>query len=145
LSFFRNPLKRVLSDAVYLKNQVEDFKDKSYEDIIAHNDYLIYRKQAFQFGYRPKRDNIAQAEWRVRQCDFVGITEQYERSIRLCNAIFGWNLKATVSKNKFEGNTKSKYAEFEHLIEPERLKADRRVYNVAVKRFENLCIKYGID
>ena len=65
--------------------------------------------------------------------DFVGITEHYDASIKLCNQLFNWELKGNIFANKAE-DVKQDEEVTKELIDylNEQNKADIELYDRAV-------------
>ena len=99
--------------------------------------------QARQLGYRPKRDNIQMALKNLESIDFIGISEQFDKSLALCNLTFDWDLKAIPKKNV--GSYKEEQFTPEQI---EKIKAsceiDNIIYNRGVEFFNERCAKHGI-
>jgi hypothetical protein len=99
--------------------------------------------QARQLGYRPKQDNVNKALINVEALEFIGISEQFDKSLALCNETFGWDLQAIPKKNV--GSYKEDPFTPEQI---EKIKAaceiDYIIYNRGLELFNKRCVKYGI-
>ena len=79
----------------------------------------------------------------LESIDFIGISEQFDKSLALCNLTFDWDLKAIPKKNV--GSYKEEQFTPEQI---EKIKAsceiDNIIYNRGVEFFNERCAKHGI-
>ncbi len=142
LTFLRDPVKRVKSAIVYLRKRDRMYAGMSIEEVI--DKYL--RKegtlQARQLGYQPKRGTEV-AIRNLESVDFIGISEQFDKSLALCNQTFGWDLKSIPKKNvglyKEESFTPGQIEKIKAACE-----LDYIIYNRGLELFEKRCAQHGI-
>ena len=142
LTFLRDPVKRVKSAIIYLRKKDRMYAGMSIDEVV--DTYLVREGslQARQLGYRPKR-GIEEALKNLESIDFIGISEQFDKSLALCNLTFDWDLKAIPKKNV--GSYKEEQFTPEQI---EKIKAsceiDNIIYNRGVEFFNERCAKHGI-
>ena len=115
----------------------------SIEEVV--NNYLFKEGvlQAKQFGYRPKINNIDEALANLESVEFIGISEQFDKSLTLCNQTFGWDLQSIPKKNvgshKEDPFTPEQIAKIKAACE-----IDYIIYNRGLELFNERCAQHGI-
>jgi len=145
----RNPVERVVSNIFHMKNNDPNFRDLSPAKIYKKGNWHF---QNFQIRHlvdenisstmrfldaRPlNRTDLDRAIERLKQCDFVGISEQMDKSVALANAIFGWTLEKPKQINVAKSPKKISL-ELRKLIKRDN-HLDILLYNAATTRFAEL-------
>ena len=75
--------------------------------------------------------------------DFIGLTEAYERSLALFEAVFGIALPM-LQENVTASEGGAASGSEQEAIDKTLLAPDQDVYDQACHRFEALCVKYGV-
>lgn len=122
VSFFRNPVDRVISEFVHFVNH------HNYQGSLSE----FYRSKQFK-----NRQSRALSGARPTELNYYGITENYEESLNLFNARYGANFPmAVLNQGKYEGGIEelAKPEEIEEIKEINHL--DMEVYNDALKNFD---------
>ena len=99
ITFLRDPVKRVKSTILYHQKPNRMYAGMSIDEIVDQYALREGALQARQLGYRPKKDNIQRALKNLESIDFVGISEQFDDSLRLCNQTLGWSLEPIPKRN----------------------------------------------
>lgn len=144
LCFFRDPLKRVMSTIVYHQQKNRRFANMTIEEIL---DKQLTREAALQsihLGYDLQKDNWQQVIANLSKLEFVGISEHFEQSIKLCNRTFNWHLKPVKPRN-VGSYTPSMFSDEQISRIKEITKTDRRLYDRAIEIFDRRCKALGID
>lgn len=142
LTMVRDPRRRLVSHILF--DHREQGKGADFKTIAEREDRRIYRVQSHLLGYDYARDNLGQVAANLQQFDFVGLTEEYERSIRLCNKVFGWQLRSDIRKNSATMSTAQDRAAVEQVVDNDLLVKEFEVYELAKARFYALCAQHGI-
>ena len=133
-AFFRDPVEWVGSFLFYNKIKHPDLlQEKHLQDIKSCN--LKHGFASF-LGSFP-----------VTDLDFVGITEDYNNSLKLFQKIFGKEIPAFEKNvtNKSPGSYRDFFAEQGILAEVEELMSDNMtIYRLAVERYLSLCEAHGL-
>lgn len=143
LSFLRDPVKRVMSTIIFHQDITRRYEGLTVDEILDKHLEVEGSLQARSFGYRPQRDNLDRALKNLEKIEFVGISEQFDRSLQLCNHTFNWNLQhdkpRNVGKYKPSIFTDEQMARIEAGVE-----IDQIIYNHALKLFEQRCQTAGL-
>ena len=134
-AFFRDPVEWVGSFLLYNQSKHPDrLLGKHIQDI---KNWRLKNGFASYLGSVP-----------VTDLDFVGITEDYDNSLKLFQKIFGRKIPA-FEKNKtseFPRSYRDYFAEQGILSEVEELMSENRViYKKAVERYVSLCATHGLQ
>lgn len=134
-AFFRDPVEWVGSFLFYNKMKHPDLlQEKHLLDIKACN---------LKYGFASFLGSVP-----VTDLDFVGITEDYNNSLKLFQKIFGKEIPA-FEKNvtrQSPGSYRGFFAEQGILAEVEELMSDNMViYKRAVERYLSLCATHGLQ
>lgn len=138
LSFVREPVRRIMSSIVFHQKRGRRYTDMTVDEVLDQYLEMEGSLQARQFGYAPQRDNLELAIERMNNIAFVGLSEQYDKSLALCNKTFGWSLKKGKKKNVGSGVRQEFTSEQIQRIE-EGCQVDRQFYEAARIRFEREC------
>ena len=141
LAFFRDPLERVKSSIVYHQRRGRIYSGLKIDDIL---DKYMVREGALQarnLGFNKKTDNLNQVLERIDQIDFIGISEEYDHSVALCNKVFKWQLK---SGPRFNVGVKARnyFTSYQKERILEGCKIDSIIYDYARKKFRKKCEDY---
>ncbi len=123
VTFFRNPVERVISEFVHFVNHHQ------YQGSLPE----FYRSKQFQ-----NRQARALSGAKPTDLDFFGITENYELSLNRFNERYGTNFPmAVLNQGKYEGGIQefAKPEEIEEIKEINHL--DEEVYRYALEHFES--------
>ena len=140
-AFFRDPVDRVCSHYFFWKRVVK-YDNSLRCKLYARNMDLV------AFANEPKMRRLYEmflGGCAVEDLAFVGLTEQYDRSLELYGKIFGRPL----GHKKVNVGTIAAYKEKleqEGTLEAvtRSQDANQRIYAAAQARFENLCATYGV-
>lgn len=140
-AFFRDPVDRVCSHYHFWKR------------VVKHDNSLRCKMYARNmdltaFANEPKMRRLYElflGGYGVEDLAFVGLTEQYDRSLELYGKIFG----RTLGHKKVNVGTITAYKDTlaqEGILEAvnESQTANQRIYTAAKARFETLCATYGV-
>ncbi len=112
------------------------YSGMSVDDIINQYAHKEGTMQARQLGYRDKRDNLKRVLKNLESIDFIGLSERFDDSLRLCNHTFGWNLQSIPKRNVGGYKAEVFSPEQSSKIE-EACKIDYIIYNRGVEIFES--------
>jgi hypothetical protein len=134
-AFFRDPVEWVGSFLFYNKTKHPGLlQEKHLQDIKSCN---------LKYGFASYLGSV-----HVADLDFVGITEDYDNSLKLFQKILGKEVPA-FEKNvteKSTGSYRNFFAEQGILAEVEELMSDNiTIYRLAVERYLSLCTAYGLQ
>lgn len=138
----RNPVDRVISHYIYWtkhkahaaneRNEIWDYMIKNKLDV---NDFAELRQMVDFYS-------IFLGRKRIRDFDFVGLTEEYEVSLLLFEKIFGIRLE----HERENVSERERYDELVKHLDLERLsrsqRRNRQIYDNGRHRFEQLCREY---
>jgi len=79
----------------------------------------------------------------LRSCQVVGISEQLDKSVRLANKVYGWTLESPRKVN-IARSEKTISKELHQLIVRDNT-LEQQLYRQAMRRFDNLCNKHGVE
>lgn len=152
ITWVRNPLQRIISNYIWWQR---------IEYVLQSEDWEIFKKENWtltQFalrsseGYKVYDKMLCYSKGhKISGFRFIGIMEQFERSIRLFNKIYGIE-NPPEYESYFINMDRSKYKdskyrislnEAEVIIEANLIEFE--IYEKAKMHFENLCDKYEID
>jgi len=104
--FLRDPIQRAISNLKHLQRFSTLFKDKKLLEIAKHgnicNPEIYNRQTAMLWDGNNINDkfNLEKAKNNLKNIEFIGITENYKKSIALANKTFNWKLKQKFFANK---------------------------------------------
>lgn len=134
LTFLRDPVNRVKSAILYHQQRDRKYKDLAIDDILDQYAIVEGTLQARHLGYKAKKDNMQRALENLESIDFIGIAEQFDRSLVLCNHTLGWNLEA-IPKRNVGSNTDNSFSP-EHIAKIESAcELDYIIYRRGVELF----------
>ena len=107
LVFLREPVSRAASNLFHLQTH-EYSAGASMETVFQRATNAVFNVQTrfFTMPYHQQpltRNDLEAAKRNLAQCDFVGLTEEFEDSVLLAERIFGWRLGKTLSLNVNQG------------------------------------------
>jgi len=152
----RNPVQRVISNIFHMKNNDPNFKDLSPAQIYGKGGwhfinlqtrYLIDNGLNMHMRYLDAKPlgspAMSQAKKHLNLCEFVGLSEELDKSVRLANKLFDW----TLEEPKMVNVAQSKKEVSPQLLN--RIRKDNQIdiklYQAAKLRFDSLCESNGID
>lgn len=140
LVFLRNPIDRTLSHLFHIKRTIPEYQNKDLEYIVESEINQITNVQVSFLGY-----DLESAKSNLSKCSFIGLTDEFDTSILLCEKIFGWNFKKLHKKNVRSKNDKT-------LISPKILekisecnRQDDSLYKHGKNIFQKLLSANGIS
>lgn len=152
----RDPVQRVISNIYHMKNNDHNMKDKTPEQIYQVGkwhfsnlqvrylcDKGIHPNMGFLNARTLKKQQLKVAIQNLRSCEVVGISSALSATVQLANKVLGWNL----SHPKQVNVARSPKVISEDLIKKIIVdnKFDQRLFEVATRRFNNLCNTHSID
>ena len=102
ISFFRNPMDRILSHVKHIIRHDPEFIGANPNEVIHRKIKNICLTQSLRMGFIPKKKNFEDVKYNIDQLDFVGITEFFDESIELINRQFNWLLEPCNIENRNE-------------------------------------------
>ncbi len=144
LAFFRNPYERILS---HLKHVCA--VNKSYNNdpnkVLEKNFKQIQHVQSRMLRYQPlNKKGFDKMQQNFHKIHFVGITEEFNRSINLCNKMFNWKLDIIEPQNRRPVQINEKLSEENKSKIIKELTPEIETYNIAYMKFTNLCEEFNI-
>lgn len=131
--FFRDPLSLVSSYYYHIDKKWNDkfSKPESLEDFM----FTREMSRFYEIFIRP---------YGVEDIDFIGITEEYDRSLDLFEKMFGYRIDRK-EINKGTGRDYYKDLADMNLLDRAKIHLQPQIdtYIMAKRRFEKLCIQYG--
>ena len=144
LCFLRDPVKRVISTVVYHQQKKRKFANMTIDQILDKHLLREGNLQSIYFGYDLQKDNRQETLDNLKKLEFVGISEQFDRSLKLCNRIFNWDLKPVkprnVGKYKISNFTNEQINRIKNSTN-----IDRILYNTAVDIFNRRCKEFNVQ
>ena len=155
LVFVRHPVDRTVSFLKHAKTHAPQYNDRSLREIfddakLRRNMIANYQTKQFSFKdmdeyYALEKEleidggRLDLAKTNLLKCDFVGLTEKFNRSVALCEHIFGWKFKRILNSN-VSNSTVEIEADLIDDIKNE-VSYDIEFYDFAVRVFEELLEK----
>ncbi len=151
----RDPIQRAISNVFHFKNYDKKMKDLSPLEVYKRGKMHLNN---FQVRYltdkginlnmkfiTPKPLNekdLESAIANMQSCSVVGISEQLDRTVKLTNKVYNWDLKMPKRVNvaKTEKNISDKLL---NILKKENA-LEQKLYAQACKRFELLCTQHGV-
>ncbi len=133
-AFFREPMDLLCSRYFYLQRKHPEDYQESIETFVARR----VNRSFFR---------IFLGRTRVDRLDFVGLTEDYARSLQLFEAIFGCELtEYRRNVNQARPDDYGTYLQDRGVHQTvSRLMAENQtIYDLTRRRFESLCREYGV-
>jgi len=144
LTFIRNPYERILSHIKHICALEKEFKGDPNLVLESKFDMIMYL-QSKMLNFKPHtREGAMKNLECIERINFIGLTEEFERSITLCNKMFDWNLEMIKPQNQrnneilapLSGKNRSKI--IRNLI------PEIRSYSNVLAKFESLCEEYKV-
>lgn len=145
LTFFRNPLDRILSTIKHIKSFDKEFVNADVNTILEKNWKRIMYAQSMAMGFRPKKRNMKLVRQNIEDLDFVGITEYFDESVRLCNAIFNWELENIEPRNVIKEDVFSALSAKSKMKISRELGPEIQTYRLALNHFRSRCKEHQIQ
>ena len=144
LVFLRKPLERAISNLLHLKKYQKDLSDKTYESIFeSSKTHLANLQTRYLAGVHGReiitREDLKVAKTNLRKCYFIGITEDFTRSVALAEKVFGWEFSQIRSDNINHANKVSPISNelTEKLNSINQL--DHELYQFGLQLFDEFC------
>ena len=144
LTFIRNPYERILSHIKHICALDKEFRGDPNLVLDKKFDTIMY-VQSKMLRFRPhNREGAKKLLESIDRINFIGLTEEFDRSIALCNKMFNWKLELIEPQNQRKEETiqaltpKNKTRIIHYLI------PEIRAYSNAHLKFESLCEEYGV-
>lgn len=139
--FLRDPLGRAASNLFHLKRRHTSFFNSTFEEIFEQSPRQISNMQVRYLAGRLQKkqmrpNDLEIAKKRLKNIDFIGMTEEFETSIDYLEATFGWKFRERLQRNV---NNSLKLDDLNpDLIEKikEANKLDQELYNLGLKLFK---------
>ncbi|MDP8219087.1 MAG: hypothetical protein P9M03_10215 [Candidatus Theseobacter exili] len=158
LVFLRHPVDRTVSFLKHARSNAPQYQGKSLREV--YNDiklrkHMICNYQTKQFSFNGieeyysfekelvvDKERLGIAKKNLKKCDFVGLSEEFAKSIKLCEKIFGWEFKRILNDNISKDDVEIE----DRLIEDikKEVALDLEFYSFAVERFRDLTSEYSI-
>jgi len=149
LTVLRHPVRRTVSQLRHAQRYVPEFRDKSLAELfdlkrerallMSNIQTRVLSFDSLEESFRvddpvqPDRTRLETAKTNLQSFDFVGITEEFEASVRLCEQSLGWDLGRTRSDNAAPTQAPDD-PDLERRILPE-VQLDMELYEFARHRF----------
>ena len=133
---FRSPRERIVSHIYHLSRQHESFRGQSFDHTLKRNRY-VYTFQANLMGYRPQLNNMLEIKKRIENLYYIGLTEQFEASLKLLRHQTGWKTQKNVSVNKGLYTNDEFKTDLEKIKLPDPIEQD--IYEWAKAEFFKRC------
>jgi len=152
MTFIRNPRERAISHLAFIHHlfpmaeglSIEQHFHQIKKGQLSNTQVTFFAdSDPYELDYFKRQKPLdskamTQALKHLDQCEFVGITEEFDASIALLEKMFGWKLGSAVVKNKLAAKHKTIIPD-EILEEIDELnKLDWILYEAAKTRFERL-------
>ena len=144
LTFVRNPYERILSHIKHicaLDNSFDGDPNKVVEekllDILYIQSKMLQYKPHNNKGFKKLLDNIDRIE-------FVGLTEEFEKSIALCNKMFGWKLEMIEPQNQRKNEILDSLSAINKNKIIMQLVPEIKAYRNVHLKFQKLCKEHNI-
>ncbi len=143
ITFFREPIKRTISNILHFHRMHPKFKGKPIAEIIKPNgeyNKALMNTQSKLLGYKIAKQNFEDCLKNLNLCDFIGLTENIEEDINSCVKQFGWRTSKFKTKNK---SSKEEYEAIKEEIKQyqedlENLnKLDLQLYQAVLKKIKS--------
>lgn len=143
VTWLRDPVERIVSNYFYWhRSQLPG--DTKWEHVTAEKMNL---EQFAQLDFARDLQQAYLHPLTVEKFDFVGITEEYDRSIELFRRLFCPNVQFDASVRNENPNREGKFYDMDPQLRRRILKlneSDAYTYVDGVRRFRNLCEQVGI-
>ena len=96
------------------------------------------------FGYQPRKENLSEAIMNFRQGRFVGLTEDFQASIRLCNTCLHTRLMSKGAHNVVPPSLILEVIEMYGDMIREMIRVDEQFYAAGVEYFNDLSGEVGL-
>lgn len=134
ICFFRNPVNRMISQLAHLKEKNNKYTDYTIEEILDARK-MNFNLQASKMGFKPSLSNIEFAIENLYQLDFIGISENFSKSMQLFNESYQTQLEVDHQKNRSSKEILQKIREDYSDMIHEKCAHDWMIYNKAKEIF----------
>lgn len=142
-TFLRDPVERIISNIYHLKTKNENFKEIDIHDILTQFGPQMAFQQSRLLGFDIKKRNWNTVKKNIENLHFLGITEQYQRSLNLLNAMESWKGIESIQSNV--GNYSKEEADHSILTRIRSMNIfDNQLYQFAKESFESRCSQYKV-
>ena len=143
ITFLRNPYERVLS---HIKHEVKVQKNiVDPNDVVENKLNKILYTQSHMFRFKPTNQiGLKNMKKNIGRINFIGITEEFDRSIDLCNRMFEWNLEKIEPQNQIDDSILDQLSSKNRSKIITNLIPEIRTYRNALQKFNQLCAKYKV-
>jgi len=144
LTFIRNPYERILSHIKHICALDKNFNGDPNLVLDSNFDTIMYLQSKMLMFKPHTREGAMKNLACIERINFIGLTEEFERSVRLCNIMFGWKLELIEPQNQRKDeilgplSSKNRNKIIRHLI------PEIRAYSNVLTKFEVLCQKYNV-
>ena len=145
LTFLRNPYDRVLS---HIKHMCAlDNKFQNNPNLVVENNFKqIISVQSKMLRFQPpNKKGFETMQANIERINFVGITEEFDKSIQLCNTMFNWNLENIKPQNQRPNKQLEMLTEINKSKIIQAIIPEIRTYKVAYSKFNALCKQYQLS
>jgi len=156
LIFLRDPVDRAISAIFHLKyiSRFTQYRNLSHEEIFdleIERFSQMYVKKLSGYDASFKSEDIKEKDFKnsidnLSKFDFVGITEEFNKSIQLAEKMFNWKLGSVERQNQNIKAKKDKVDLEQKFIE--KIKQvnhfDLKLYQMAKEMFKVSCNEYNI-
>ncbi|HEY7002114.1 MAG TPA: sulfotransferase family 2 domain-containing protein [Candidatus Udaeobacter sp.] len=143
VTWLRDPVERVISN--YLYWQRSDIPgDRRWEQVTTHNMSL---EQFAELEFARNLQEAFLSSLAVEQFDFIGITEEFDRSLELFRRLFCPDIRLDATIQNDNPNRRGKFYDMDSEVRKKiRLLNERDVhlYVDGVRRFRYLCDQVGL-
>jgi len=156
LIFLRDPVERAISAIFHLKyiSRFTKFRNWSHEEIF-HAEIerfsqvyvkILSGREVSYSNENVNEDDFKHSLSNLQKFDFVGLTEEFNKSIQLAEEMFNWKLDRVEPQNQNIRARKDKGDLDQKFIEKikEVNQFDLKLYHTAKEMFQTKCNKYKI-
>lgn len=151
LVFLREPTERAISNIYHLKlmqKGMSEFRDMAPEEIFEKQPRRFINRQ-IRFFLKDgdtirnigKKD-LNRAKRNLKKFDFIGLTEDFDRSVKVAEKLFSWELGEVKKKNTVGSKKGKKVISTELRAKLDEVnKYDKEFYDFGKELFEGMCTK----
>lgn len=144
LTILRNPYERILSHIKHIC-AVDQKYNGDPNLVLEQNMKQIVYTQSRMLKFQPFNkigfDNVKK---NINRINFIGLTEEFEKSIHLCNKMFDWHLDLIAPQNQRPDKVIEMLSSSNKSLIIKKLIPEIRTYNLASKKFNKLCEQYNV-
>jgi len=144
LTFIRNPYERVLSHIKHICAIDQTFNNDPNLVIQKKLSHILH-VQSRMLRYHPiNKLGFQKMEGNVKRINFIGITEEFEKSIALCNKMFDWKLETISPQNQRPSEILNQLSPKNKNLVIQRLIPEIRVFRTTYDKYQRLCDEYEV-